>query len=79
LTLDAYTELLELHQIIFTAVQEVKDLTIDEKGNIVAVGTGKKTTFEDICEKSQISSGKKNTVDKNVSRTPKVCNFCLFL
>jgi len=51
LTLEAYAEMLELHNIIFTAVQEVQNLEINEKGQIVATGDGKKTAFEDVCER----------------------------
>lgn len=54
LTLDAYAEMLELHNIIFTAVQEVQELELNEAGVLVAAGSGKRTAYPDICARSQI-------------------------
>ena len=73
LTLDSYREMLELHDIIFTAVQEVQELELDENLNLVEICTGKKSAYSDICELSRIVfhkeyAYKKNTVDKNVSK-----------
>ena len=72
LTLDAYKEMLELHNIIYTAVQEVQELELDENLNLVEIGTGKKSAYPDICELSNIIINeynyKKNTVDQNVRK-----------
>ena len=73
LTLTAFEEMLELHELFFTAVHEVTDLELDQQGELVAAGSGKKSKYKDICLRSGTIqnqySYKRNSIDHDVSST----------
>jgi len=77
LTLGAFREMLAMHDIIFNNVHAVQDLEMNERGELVQVGTGASSAFKDICQRHTARSNqfnwKTNSVDRDVSIT-----ICLF-
>ena len=79
LTLAAFKEMIELNELIFTAVQEADSIEIGDNGEIIMTGESKNSAFKDICKRhnpiSDAQNWKKNDVDFNCVVTAKPWDF----